>query len=306
MAQSRDPKIQDNLDQLPVPPPGMDVHRRKEFLDNFITSLSSHDVRYLKDRVSKIDLRTDIVSRLPLELRILVASYIDGIDIINLLNVSKTWRQVWLQDDILKQLAARWLPGFLTYTRKKEEITSIRQDLAQLFYDAARRLNIRRRGKFRSVLISRRTAGNSECSSFALDPATHPIVQPDLVHFLDSLEYDQPAGVITEFRCFNGRLAWLPPFPHQVPTPRLIVDDMRTQLRKIFSIPGPLAPGRGHTMKLRALGDKLAVVAVNRIMFVTSLLTVMVDWWLTLLIAMPGILRPMSLIQSLRHLICKE
>ena len=94
---------------------GPNVVLRRQNLQNLFSSLTSFEIRDLSDLFTSIDLRTDIIPRLPIELRLKIAEHIDGVDVINFLNVSKTWRKVWLQGDMFRFITRRWMPGFDTW-----------------------------------------------------------------------------------------------------------------------------------------------------------------------------------------------
>lgn len=233
--------------------------QRRAYLRDLVASLSHWDVRELSEQLSRVDLRKDIIAHLPVELRVLVASHLDGQDIISLLNVSKQWRQIWLQEDVLRQLADRHLPGFLPYFGLKEQVTPTKQDLPQLFLDAVRKLRIRKRGMFRSVLVG---AKDQYGGIFKLDPSCQPDVEQCRGRY-DGLLSSHCLERTATLRYYGGRLAYHPAFGDR----RLVaVDDLRTRVRKVYRLPGLLHDLQAS--EIVALGDKLVVVRAGRSMLV--------------------------------------
>ena len=269
---------------------GPNVELRRRNLQNLVLSLTTYEIHELGDLVANVDLRTDIIARLPVELRLLVARHLDGVDVISFLNVSRTWRQVWLQEDMLKLMANRWLPGFIKYFGQKEEITSTRQDLPRLFYEAARKFRSRSLGEFQSILIE--TSGDEKWGvkwkddwyiekNLPLDPELHPPREDGKSPWVDLLpRTTRPQDMKNSCRelvYFKGRVAWQPVIPedysHDGPLRDLyrgliVVDNLYDQLRKAFTVPGVVM--RGGAVELRALGDKLVVGALDRTLFVPT------------------------------------
>lgn len=252
---------------------GQDVLLRRANLRNLVSALTNHEIREWAAHLSAVDLRTDIVVRLPVELLMLIAEYINGTEISNLLNVSKQWRAAWLQRNVLGVLAVRWFPGFLEYTSLQEQLTGVAQDTERLFTEAARRFHLRSLGKFRSALdVEPWLRNRASCleEHFTLDPILHP---PDHEWEIEcpglftrehvSLDLDD-----TALRYTDGRLAWQAGglgFPENSV---VFVDDLRTQLRRIYRVPNLLM--LGESAILVALGDKLVVVNVDRQMCVST------------------------------------
>ncbi|KAK0635120.1 hypothetical protein B0T17DRAFT_31343 [Bombardia bombarda] len=258
---------------------GPQASLRKANLRNMIQALTFDEIRELKEHLEKVEFRTDIIARLPVELRMLVAGYVDRADIYNLLNVSKQWRRIWLQQDVLKLLAGRFLPGFLKYTSLKEQITLATQDLQQLFYEAARRLRVRSRGEFQSVFYHAGYFEESDLQEtyFTLDPDYHPRRDDGQSRWLDILNYPDAFKCLRRQDNFarlisysTGKLAWVPMFPR--PNNSLVlVDDLKTHLRKAYSVPSLAL--RGVYIEKISLGNTFVVVSVNRTLFAWHLQT---------------------------------
>ncbi|KAK3343930.1 hypothetical protein B0T25DRAFT_572910 [Lasiosphaeria hispida] len=249
-----------NNNNSPMAALGPEIGPRRAFLRSLVASLTQHDARYLAEQLSKLDFRTDIVARLPVELRVIVAGHVDREDAISMLNVSKVWRQIWLQEDAFKRLADRCLPGFLPYTHLKKHITATDEDPKQLFCEASRRLRFRLKGMFRSVIFNELLVGPADkAQCFSLDREYHHAIEPDLSRFLESLAVTDTASLSPYHASLysNGRFAWLSPLP-QRPKARVIVDDFKTQLRKVYSIDMNIM--LGGSAQLLALGNKLVVL----------------------------------------------
>ena len=87
----------------------LDPIARRRLLVSLVPSLTSTEVRALRESLAQRDLRKDIFLHIPLELRILVASYIDDpINIFDFLRVSVGWRNSWLSRPVLKTLESRF------------------------------------------------------------------------------------------------------------------------------------------------------------------------------------------------------
>ncbi|KAK0705158.1 hypothetical protein B0H67DRAFT_372941 [Lasiosphaeris hirsuta] len=252
--------MEDKQNNSPMAALGPEIGPRRAFLRSLVASLTQHDARYLAEQLSKLDFRTDIVARLPVDLRVLVADHVDREDAISMLNVSKTWRQIWLQEDAFKRLADRCLPSFLPYNRLKDHNTATDEGLKQLFREASRKLRIRLKGKFRSVMFTDLLLGPADnAQRFSLDRDYHHAIEPDLNRFLESLAVANPASLSPYYESLysNGRLAWLPPLP-QHPKARVIIDDFKTQLRRVYSIDMNIM--LGGSAQLLALGNKLVIL----------------------------------------------
>ncbi|KAK3680503.1 hypothetical protein B0T22DRAFT_196027 [Podospora appendiculata] len=260
---------------------GSDAQLRRTNLHHLVSSLTHFEIRDLREHLAKVDLRTDIVARLPVELRVLVAAHVDGADIISVLNVSRKWREMWLQDDVVKILADRWLPGFSQYHLLKEKITSVKPDLHQLFYSAAQRHRVRSLGRFRSVFYHRPLTNIHDYrdKDFTLDPDCHPARDDGRSPWDDFISTTPgPGGILQTLEDLppdrlhysHGRLACVPKFPSP-DNDLVIVDDLRTQLRRIYSV--PYLAFHGSSARIEALGDKLLVVSVNRTLHAWNLET---------------------------------
>lgn len=261
--------------------PSVDLRRRN--LQNLVLSLTAHEIRELGNSAN-FDLRTDIIARLPVELRLLVARHVDGVDVISFLNVSRSWRQVWLQEDMLKLVAKRWMPGFVQFFEQKEEITSTRQNMSRLFYEAAQRFRSRSLGEFQSILVETVTYGDFEYNikddwwiekNLPLDPELHPPREEGKSPWVDLLPktikpQDIRNNTSRGFLYSKGRVAWQPALSNKASNESLqdlyrgliVVDNLYDQLRKAFTMPDVVM--RGGALELKALGSKLVVASLDR------------------------------------------
>jgi len=257
---------------------GPNPQLRRKFLQDIVASLSISEVWELSRQLSEFDFRTDIIARLPVELRVLVASYLDATDIYTLLIVSKEWRELWLHEDALVPLATQFFPGFLPYARLKKRLAPGTSGMGSLFVDAAYKLHFRQLGKFRSCLVHK---FYGEPASFTLDLNFHRNLENDqdvketlLITKLNDVESEimstrdeEAVGfwkASLKYEYSNGRVAW------QIPenTDRIVVDDLRTQRRRLF-----VTPFENHDLDFgthphMVLGDKLLAVIIGRKMSV--------------------------------------
>ncbi|KAK0706603.1 hypothetical protein B0T26DRAFT_756091 [Lasiosphaeria miniovina] len=272
--------LADHLDALRA-----NVQLRRDNLQNLIPSLTAHEIRELRQQLDAVDFRTDILARLPVELHLLVADYVDGADIYSFLTVSRRWRRIWLQDRMRRLLADRWLPGLRRYTEEKERLTAEGQDQPAIFYDAARRLHFRSLGKFQAIFVHPEfeevgdDGGKGALESyFPLDPTCRPVKGNDedpwkgILHEPPKLNLS--AWPLVKYLYSSGRLAWQSPFAE--PNNSLVfVDDLRTKLRRVYQLPDLTL--RGPNFQLRAFGDKLVVVSVSRTLYAWHLETRQLD-----------------------------
>ncbi|EPE07629.1 hypothetical protein F503_00351 [Ophiostoma piceae UAMH 11346] len=134
---------------------------RKKYLLDLVPDLSLDEIWMLQKRLATLDLRTDIVSRLPPELQMLVADDLGPSDLGCCLQVSRKWRDALLHKSMLKKLARRCFPSLLEYidvVYKKEaraetvtESSSLDTLVANIFTDTAKQYALRAQGHFSYV-----------------------------------------------------------------------------------------------------------------------------------------------------------
>ena len=72
-------------------------------------SLTTSEWRYLRDRLTQRHLYCDIFGKLPLEIALSVAAYLDPLDVVAMRRVSKSWHSFLTIDDVSKQVAlSQW------------------------------------------------------------------------------------------------------------------------------------------------------------------------------------------------------
>jgi hypothetical protein len=241
---------------------------RKQALLDLVSRLTLEEVRELGARLAQVDFRSDIILRLPVELRILVFKHLDARDLQSCFAVSRGWRDAFDSKDALTPLAKKWFPGLVEYAA----VTG--GSVEALFAEAVRNYYFRSTGKFRSVLHHGLWLGNE--TYFKLDPAFHappvaakdqePSPHPYTGILVDPLTDDgYPVAHMVERALYaNGRIAWQPT-PSRGPDDWIVViDDLRTRLRKVFRQPGVVLTG--GSLNLVALGDRLVVANVARLL----------------------------------------
>jgi hypothetical protein len=83
---------------------------RHEFLDELIEGLTAYEWRYLRDRLMQRYLHFDVFGKLPLELAVCVAAYLDPLDVVALRRVSKRWHSLLTADEVSKQVYLNCFP----------------------------------------------------------------------------------------------------------------------------------------------------------------------------------------------------
>ncbi|KAM7222095.1 hypothetical protein V8F06_002600 [Rhypophila decipiens] len=242
---------------------GTDFPLRRRNLLNLLSSLNLYELRDVGSYIESLDFRTDILARLPPELHLCIAEHVDKTDIKSFLDVSKRWRTIWSQDSMIRIL----MPDLWEYHCQKEKIASSGQNLQVLFHDACRRRRIRSRsgGRYRSVL--------NEAHSPSYDKKRRNPLKSFNIAYDDSVQGGEDskypwwtptkshAPRFRNFLYYDGRVVWQPSV-EQYCHGFIIVDDLRTQLRKAYTIPGAVM--LGGEPELLAVGNKLVVAGQER------------------------------------------
>lgn len=235
----------------------LEPNQRTPNLLNLISSLTISELRLLRSRLITVDFRTDIISRLPVELQLCVVDYISSSDVLSYINVSRTWRQIWLQDKIINHVVDNWYPGLFKLDEKHEDTETYGRRKAA-FLRMLQRDSRRSKGKFRSVLFHGFRLGDEDY--FKLDESLHP--SGKYADFLSTTPSDRGlGGVLYYYR--DGKLAWNPSTRPAPDNGVIVLDDLRTRTRKMFKAPGALMAALW--ISLRALGDKLVVGVDSRV-----------------------------------------
>lgn len=272
---------------VPAPVTSLEVslqvrRQRKAHIQQFLAALLPEEARdvarqlatQLSMQLANTDFRTDIVARMPPELRLIVAKYVDPVDFYNFTNVSRQWRAIWLEHHAVRILAERHNPGFMAYMKELEGPDTTQEDsiIPYSFREAMRAMRITQSGKFQSVLSF--DLDSLHRSPFPLDPSFHP----------DPSELAGYEEVVTACRWPKELSAWHSQYvdPNQYYGIHLyhdgkhawscrggshvIVDDFLSQLRRVYSVPGSAL--HGIQLWPLALGDKLVVTRSDRHMYV--------------------------------------
>jgi hypothetical protein len=106
-------------------------------LQILFSELQPAEVRLLKKLVASITFERDFVPHLPVELKLEITKYLSLSDLINVRNVSNTWRHTWSQISICNQLAERYFRSYLTgqYSRlpNAEKVQALIAGLDRLY-----------------------------------------------------------------------------------------------------------------------------------------------------------------------------
>ncbi|KAB5585775.1 hypothetical protein GE09DRAFT_37798 [Coniochaeta sp. 2T2.1] len=253
---------------------GEDTQLRKRNLTNLISQLTHQEVRDLATLLSRADFRTDIVSRLPPELRINVAGHFGEVDVLCLLNVSKQWRAMWLQRDLLSIVSeqCRYLDWSLfdgvDFGHSPEQWTTRQYELIRL-------RRCRFLGRFSSAIVVRHDVGDGHAwLNTGLDlagvfpvPSSGKSEAAPLFSRTEapSIQHKPIGGSLYE----DGRLVWV---TDTLPSPDnilVVVEDLRSRTKRIYRNPSVIQYGPGF--ELKAIGDKLLVAGVARVMFIWHL-----------------------------------
>lgn len=253
---------------------GQDLHLRKQNILNLVPCLTQQEVRELLARLDQVDFRTDIISRLPPELRLNIAGKLGDCDVFPLLNVSRQWRAIWLQPRIVKAFSQKW--PYLDASLVDDETTGVlRPDhWMNLQYELLRRRRRRFLGRFSSAIIVRHnvddghgwlerglsltgvypqlSTGETDGSGGSGGVFVRPEAPPQEHRSIESSLYE------------GGRLAWL---PESLPPPDntlIVVEDLYSKTKRIYR--NASVSQYGRDMGLKALGDRLLVAGTSRVM----------------------------------------
>lgn len=261
---------------------GGDVQLRKRNLLNLASCLTLQEVRELTCRLMKTEFRTDILARLPPELRLHIARSFDDIDVFPLLNVSRRWRELWFHPDMLKIVyqRCRYLnPGLLLPVAGEDPL-----DWAKRQYELIGRRHRRFLGEFSSASVVQHNVPDGPCWLEKDFRFVGIFDQNGPLHRLDNtanivrclrvpdLEHKELSSVLYEGR----RLVWLTDSLPQPDDSLIVVEDLGSRTKKVYRSPFSQAYARG--LKLLALGDKLVVAGSSRVMCVAFWLTPINGW----------------------------
>lgn len=107
------------------------------------------EIRLLKKLLDNITFERDFIPHLPVELKLEITKYLDLPDLINIRNVSKTWRETWSQVSICNKLTERFFRSSLTAQYK--QLPNV--DKVQALVSGLDRLYAMRLGRYKTMSI---------------------------------------------------------------------------------------------------------------------------------------------------------
>ncbi|KAI1760169.1 hypothetical protein GGR53DRAFT_96580 [Hypoxylon sp. FL1150] len=198
----------------------------------------------------------DIVSRLPFELHVLILRHLGPSDVDAGLSVCRSWRRVWLSEEIWPKLARQWYPGLEEHVRMS---AASGQDSGDSFRKVLHKIQRRKSGKFSSALHYDMCV---ESDQFFTMSKSLPVSEGG-VHSYNDVDGLEPGSFGKHYPRFmiynNGRVAW---WPEAYVLPFFaIVDDLRTRKRRAYLFPNRQAESHGFRT---AMGDKIFIMARGR------------------------------------------
>ncbi|KAI8957935.1 hypothetical protein F5Y11DRAFT_337874 [Daldinia sp. FL1419] len=208
--------------------------------------LTRDEQRYIKVLLS--DVKADIIDELPIEIVRLIVQLLDLPDFVSCLAVSRRWREKLLSLPVIGLVAEELCPSL---AHSRDQVT------ADSYLNALHRIGRLRWKSCYSVLV--KDFSWKYESYFKLDPTHHSNHNEPSTVYAQFSHDDNPEPDYNAYRTAlycHGKIAWI------AKSRIVVVDDLWTRTRKIFTIPtGALI---GPTLELLALGDRLVVGAVNR------------------------------------------
>ncbi|OTB04248.1 hypothetical protein M426DRAFT_11871 [Hypoxylon sp. CI-4A] len=204
-------------------------------------SLADEELRYLKFLLA--DSHIDIIAKLPIELLLKIAEYLDLHHFVNCLAVSRQWRNKFLSPSIIGAITRDFHPS----------LTGLPQGY-QVNPDAClNTVHKLGRARWRCFQSTFRTPFALEDETyFKLDPVLHG--HHDAYAELASVDRGR-SPCVDALQYANGIVAWLTrPWV-------LVLDNLWTRSRKLFKLPS--SPG-SISSSIAALGDKLVVCSIDR------------------------------------------
>lgn len=197
---------------------------------------------------------SDGLSRLPLELHFYVLEHLDVQDLALAIDVCRSWRYIWLSDEVWPTLAARWFPGLYEQIRLT---TAAGQRSADAFRHFLIRYRLRNNGRFSHALQYNLKFESDQV--YRLNKNV-PVKEGGIHSYADARESDPDLERFARFRLYcHGRIAWWPE-PYALPY-IAVVDDLRTKSRRVYCFPNHHMNQVGYQT---ALGDKLFIMGNER------------------------------------------
>ncbi|KAL1864660.1 hypothetical protein VTK73DRAFT_5698 [Phialemonium thermophilum] len=251
---------------------GPDMPLRRANIRNLLSSLTKYEIREAALQLSAVEFRFDIIGNIPTEILLLIAEYVRITDIYTFFIVSRRWKEVWLQPQVVRLLARRFFPGFLECVPYLEKTAAHPQNTEELFHQEICKFQLRFYAKFRSMMEVNCwiPSGFQQDIYFQLD--THLPLDDDVMNLKGTDSRTPPFPEFSDYPLYSdGRVAWVLPRV-EVPSSSFIfgcvVDDLRTQVRKVYRVHNrDLPPTLEANNCLAALGDQLVVMAAGRTLF---------------------------------------
>ncbi|KAI1385443.1 uncharacterized protein F4822DRAFT_344423 [Hypoxylon trugodes] len=200
---------------------------------------------------------SDIVSRLPFELHIIILAYLEPNDVDAGLHACRGWRDIWLSEEVWPKLAQRWYPGLEDYIRRP---VFHGQDLGEMFRRALHKIQRRVSGRFASALHYEM---HLESEQFFTLSKGVPVSEGG-VHSYDEVD-GLECGSDTRYPRFmmynDGRIAW---WPEAYVLPYFaVVDDLRTRKRRAYLFPNHKGEKQGYKT---AMSNKLILMGRGKML----------------------------------------
>lgn len=216
-------------------------------------SLTSEEHRYLKILLSKTNI--DIISELPIEIVGQITDFLDLHQYVACLAVSRRWRDKFLSTPVIRAVVNRFCPSL-------RPVSGDTQDSPE---DSLRVLHKVGRVRWACVQSSFAKPFSWEHESFfKLDPVYHGSnADTSTAYAQFGRHHDDPEPnslAYWDALYSNGKIAWL------AKRRIVVVDSLWSRTRKVFNVPtGPLV---GPALQLLALGNRLIVGSMDRLLYV--------------------------------------
>ncbi|KAI1741045.1 hypothetical protein F4680DRAFT_78731 [Xylaria scruposa] len=214
--------------------------RQLVFGDNGLTPEEARYLRYLL-----CDIYLDLISKLPLELVILIALELEPRDFHCCLRVSKAWRRRLLSDSVMLAYANRRWPAVIDGGVNQSRFVETLLRLTGSY------------GKDNGEWVR-----FDSKTHFTLDPVFHS--QPSNVPDAYTRYPIRPLSGIPRFGDVplpwyaSGKVAW------DIPGCAIVIDDLRSKTRKVFTPPSGTM--HGSSLMLRSFGSRLAIGTIDRLL----------------------------------------
>ncbi|EGO56827.1 hypothetical protein NEUTE1DRAFT_44158 [Neurospora tetrasperma FGSC 2508] len=219
-------------------------------LRSLVSSLTPQETRFMRLHLQSLPAPADIISSFPVDILIDISPYLSALDIVNILAVSKAWRQAWSQRHVVGALAKHHMPNFLQLYAHRNRLPTD-QNLFDSFYQAARKFSIRQQGLFQSMIFnpvpwlhsvtrdrffSLESSGAIESWDDVFPGGNFNNDFPD--HLTEKKAEGKPPYSYINLLYRNGKVAWQPDDDDDDNLSSLtFVDDLRSQQRKVYKVP---------------------------------------------------------------------